>query len=210
MNLAQAPQAAAKPIYLETPHLYMRTLTAGDASERFGAWFEQDEVSRGLNLAARKKTKAEIAAYIAGFDQVSKILLGIFDKTNDLLVSIITVHVDWMIGRFLANTVVGEAEYRHRGVMLEVSRPFRDYFFETLDLKVMTATALASNRQIIGYLEKTGWTRNQTLKNQVRSQADGAPADLCLYSLTREAWNVWKAANPGEYQAMLTAAALRT
>ena len=202
MSLASATQSASRRIHFETPHLYVRTLSADDASERWASWFDQDEVRRGLNLGPERKSKTDIAAYIRKFDQASRLLLGIFDRANDLLIGLFTVQVDWRSGRYLANTVVGEADYRHRGVMLELTPPFRDYFFETLGLKVMTATALATNKPIIGYLERTGWTLNHTLKNHARAHADGQMVDLCLYSLTREAWNAWKAANPALLQAM--------
>lgn len=209
MSLAHAPRASAKPVFIDTPNLYMRTLTVDDASDRFAAWFGQDDVRQGLNLAPQQKSMADIVAYIRKFDQQSHILLGIFDKTNDLLIGLLTVQIDWGIGRYLANTIVGEADYRHRGVMLEVSPPFRAYFFETLGLKVMTATVLSTNKAIIGYFEKTGWTLNQTLKNHVKAHADGTMIDLCLYSITREAWNAWMAANPEALKAISNAAAPR-
>lgn len=196
MSLASATQATPRRIYFDTPHLYVRTLTSDDACERWAAWFDQVDVKRGLNLGPGRKTKADLDAYIRKFDQASSLLLGIFDRANDLLVGLFTVQVDWQSGRYLANTVVGEADYRHRGVMLELTPPFRDYFFETLGLKIMTATALATNKPIIGYLEKTGWTLNHTLKSHTRAHASGAMVDLLLYSLTREAWNAWKVANP--------------
>ncbi|MCE9521865.1 MAG: GNAT family N-acetyltransferase [Alphaproteobacteria bacterium] len=179
-----------------TANFYMRTLTLSDASERFAAWFDQVDVREALNLPARAMSKAEIAAYISRFDQRTNFLVGIFDKTNDLLVAIITIQIDWKSSRFLANTVVGEADYRHRGVLLEIARPWRDYFFETLDLQFMAATALASNGPIIRYLAKTGWTLVRTLKNHTRRNSDGAMIDLCLYQLTRDDWRAWKAANP--------------
>ena len=202
MSRAQIAPEAPKQVYFDTPNLYVRTLTVEDATDRWAAWFEHEEVKEGLNLTAGPRTKAAIADYIRKFDQTSNLLLGIFDRTNDLLVGIFTVQIDWRIGRYLTNTVVGEADYRRRGVMLEVTPPYRDYFFETLGLKVMTATALATNKPIIAYLNKTGWTLNQTLKNHARSAKDGATVDLHLFSITREAWNAWKAANPEALEAM--------
>jgi RimJ/RimL family protein N-acetyltransferase len=202
MSLANPAQSVPRHIHFETPHLYVRTLTVDDATDRWASWFDQAEVRRALNLGPERKTKADLEAYVRKFDQASRILLGIFDRTNDLLVGLFTVQVDWQIGRYLANTVVGEADYRHRGVMLELTPPFRDYFFATLGLKVMTASALATNTPIIGYLEKTGWTLNHTLKNHARSHADGTMVDLCLYSLTHEAWEAWKTANPELLKAM--------
>jgi RimJ/RimL family protein N-acetyltransferase len=209
MQLARAPRPLVAPVHIDTPHLYFRTLTAADASERWASWFDQDEVRRGVNLAAQKMTKADIVAYIQKFDQQSRLLWGIFDRANDLMIGILTAEIDWSAGRILSNTIVGEADYRHRGVMLEISPPFRSYFFETLGLKVMTLSILATNKPAIGYVEKTGWTLHHTLKGHAKSNSGGPPIDLHLYALTRDSWEAWKAAHPAELQAMTVAAAPR-
>lgn len=209
MSLAHTAVSKGLPVHIDTPHLYMRTLTVDDATERWASWFDQAEVRTGINLSAQRKTKADIVAYIQKFDQQSQLLWGIFDRTNDLMIGILTANIDWGVGRILSNTIVGEAEYRHRGVMLEVSPPFRTYFFETLGLKVITATVLATNKAIIGYVEKTGWTLHQTLKGHANSHVDGSPIDLRLYALSRESWEAWKAAHPAELRAMTIAAAPR-
>ena len=208
MSLAHTV-ATGQPVHIDTPHLYMRTLTVDDASERWASWFEQDEVRTGINLPAATMTKADVAAYIRKFDLQTNFLLGIFDRTNDLLIGFCTAQIDRSIGRFLSNMIVGESAYRHRGVILEISPPFRKYFFETMGLKVLTASALATNKAMIGYFEKTGWTLSQTLKNHVKSHADGTMIDLCLYSLTREKWNAWVATNPEGLKKMSIAAAPR-
>jgi RimJ/RimL family protein N-acetyltransferase len=201
MSAAAAVPSAPRFI-LESPNLGVRALTADDVSERFVAWFTQDEVRSALNLSAQGRTKPEMVAYVRSFDQDARLLLGIFDKANGLLVGFFTVQIERRIGRYLVNTVVGEAAYRTKGLMLEITLPFREHFFETLGLKVMTATALATNAAIIGYLEKTGWTRNQTLKGHSKSHSDGAMIDLHLYSITREAWQAWKVAHPDIVEAM--------
>ena len=56
-------------IILETPNFYMRRINVSDASERVGAWFEQPEVCEGLNLAPGRKSKSELEAWFASFDQ---------------------------------------------------------------------------------------------------------------------------------------------
>ena len=129
-------------------------------------------------------------------------LLGIFDKRNYLLIGFLDIDIDWKIGRYFVNMVVGEEGYRNCGVAIGISPAFRTYFFDKMGLKVMTATALATNGAIAAYLNETGWTLNQVLKGRVRSHADGSTVDLHLYSLTREAWETWKAANPEKLQRM--------
>ena len=209
MSVASAPATNEKPVLIETPHLYLRTLTVDDATKRWAEWFDHPDVQHGINWAPQKKTRGDIVAYIRTFDLRSNLLLGIFDRTNDLLIGFLTVQIDWKLGRFLVSTVVGEPDYRHRGVLLEITPPFRAYFFATLGLKIMTATVLATNKAIIGYLEKTGWTLDQTLRNQVKAHADGTMVDLCLYAITREAWNAWMAANPEELKSMSNASGAR-
>jgi hypothetical protein len=60
----------------------------------------------------------------------------------------------------------------------------------------MTASCLSTNKPIQNYLTKTGWTRNQVLKHRTRTNADGTPVELQLWSITRDAWADWKRSNP--------------
>jgi RimJ/RimL family protein N-acetyltransferase len=101
-----------------------------------------------------------------------------------------------MTGQFLVNMLIGEPEFRRKGVTWEITVPFRDYFFETLGLKVALASVLAHNIPITDYLIKTGWKRDQTLARAAKSNQDGGMLDLCLFSLSREAWRAWKKSQP--------------
>jgi RimJ/RimL family protein N-acetyltransferase len=184
-----------QPIILETPNFYMRKLTVRDASDRVGAWFEQPEVAEGLNSECRKMSKTELENWIASFDQQSNRVNGMFDRRNDMLVTLGNSQFNWEIGRVMMNIVVGEPLYRHAGVLLEATVPVRDYYFDEMRLKVITGTALATNRPILAFMESTGFTRMETLKNFKRSKNTGKPVDLHLYALTREAWADWKSRN---------------
>lgn len=189
-------------IILETPNFYMRRINVSDASERVGAWFEQPEVCEGLNLAPGRKSKSELEAWFASFDQHANRINGMFDKRNDLMITIGNSQFNWEISRVMMNIVVGEPAYRHCGAVLEGLVPVRDYVFETLKMKVMTATALATNKPIIAILENTGSVRNQTLKNYKISAKSGQPIDLHLYSQTAESWRDWKSKNAEMIQAI--------
>jgi RimJ/RimL family protein N-acetyltransferase len=155
-------------------------------------------------MDSRPRTKADMETYIAGFDQQSRILLGVFDKANNLLVCVGNAQIDWTTGNYLINTVIGEPDYRNTGVMTELTPPFRDYFFDELGLKTSTASALGTNTVIRKFLEATGWTLVQVLKNHTKSHADGSMIDLYLYKLTREAWADWRRAHPELPRAKLT------
>ena len=69
---------------------------------------------------------------------------------------------------------------------------------ESLNLaprKNTKANIISTNTAIRNYLHKTGWTLDKTLKGHVKSHVDGSMLDLCCYSITREAWHAWRAAN---------------
>lgn len=191
---AEPPRPIA-PIAIDTPHFQIRFLTVDDATDRWPAWFEAADVRESINLAVQPKSREDMVTYIRGFDQKTSMIVGAFEKATGLLVCIGTAHIDWRDGNYIINTIVGEAKFRNAGVMTELTPPFRDYFFEKLGLRLSTATALGTNTVIRRFLEATGWSEVQVVKNHVRRHSDGAMIDLHIFRLTREAWQAWKAKN---------------
>ena len=53
-----------------------------DATDRWAAWSESAYVRESLNMDSRPRTKAEMQAYIAGFDQQNRLILGVFTKSH--------------------------------------------------------------------------------------------------------------------------------
>jgi RimJ/RimL family protein N-acetyltransferase len=193
-----APHKTTTPrisVRIDAGKYLIRTIKPDDASDRWAGWMLDPEAIHMLNMAALNWTKSDVVNYINKFDQRSRLLLGIFEKPGWTHIGIITIHIDHTLGHFLINLLIGEPEYRNKGVAHDIKAPLRDYFFETLDLNLMKATALARNHIIIQYLLKTGWSLDQTLKQHVKSVADGTMLDLCLFSMTRDAWRAWKKTN---------------
>lgn len=201
MKASDSSRIAKRSISIDCGKYLLRTINADDASDRWGSWMTDPEVVYMLNAPARKLTKADLVDYINRFDQSSRVLLGIFEQRSGLLIGFLTIDIDRAKGQFLVNMLIGEPEYRNKGVTNHITVPFRNYFFETLGLKKMVATALARNHVIIHYLLKTGWKLEKTLKRRVKSHADGTMLDLCFFSQSREDWRAWKRANlPGQQQ----------
>jgi RimJ/RimL family protein N-acetyltransferase len=182
-------------IRLDCGDYLMRTVTVDDASDRWGRWLADPVAASMLNLAPKSLTKAEIRDYVTAFDQRTHILLGIFAGSSGQLVGITRVDIDPKLGRFLVSMLIGEPDYRHKGVSKAVTRAFRDYFFETLGLKTLLATVLAHNQPMINYFLKSGCHLDKTIERQIKSRADGSMLGMCYFSLTRDAWRKWKSAN---------------
>ena len=188
------PKFPKRKVWLDCGQYVLRTITAEDATDRWARWMEDREASEMLNAPPRTMTRSDLVAYIKGFDQRTRILIGIFEKPGGLLLGFLRNDVNSETGQFLVSMIIGEPEHRNSGVTNAVTVPFRDYFFETLGMKVMLATALSHNRPIIHYLYSTGWTLDRTVERSVKSTTDEQMFDLCFFSQTREAWREWKKA----------------
>jgi RimJ/RimL family protein N-acetyltransferase len=191
------PKFPKRKVQLDCGDYILRTITVEDATDRWAQWMEDPEASEMLNAPRKAMTQSDLVAYIKGFDQRTKILIGIFEKASGLLLGFLRNDVDFATGQFLVAMIIGEPEYRHSGVTNAVTIPFRDYFFETLGMKVMLATALAHNRPIIHYLYSTGWTLDRTIERHIKSNLDDRMFDLCFFSQTADAWRAWKSARLG-------------
>ncbi len=195
MKASHSSKIAKKKISVDCGKYLLRTINIGDASDRWANWMADPEAVYMLNAPVRNMTKTDLIDYINRFDQSSRLLLGVFEKQAGIHIGILTIEIDHRDGRFLVNFLIGEPEYRNKGVANDITVPFRDYFFETLGLKKIMATALARNHVIIHYLVKTGWKLEKTLERHVKSHSDGTMLDLCFFSQSRDDWRTWKRAN---------------
>jgi RimJ/RimL family protein N-acetyltransferase len=184
-----------KKVRIHSEKYLIRTIEPDDASDRWANWMSDPEATHMLNMAARSWKKADVVDYIKTFDQRSHLLLGIFEKQSGTHIGIFTVDINYGLGHFLVNLLIGEPAYRNKHVTTSIAVPFREYFFETLGLNAAMASVLSRNAAMIHYLLKNGWQLDQTLKQGAKSNADGAMLDVSLFSLSREAWREWKKKN---------------
>jgi RimJ/RimL family protein N-acetyltransferase len=182
MNPKLQESSAHPAVRIDAGDYLIRTLTAADASERWAAWMADAEIANLLNAPPRHMS------YIKTFDQRVNLLLGIFEKRTESHIGFFTVNADYDRSQGIVNLLIGEAGHRNRGVLSMVRRYFAEYFFETLGLKTMMATALAHNQVIINTLIKGGWKVDKVLKQHLTSHADASQLDLCLMSLSRDVW----------------------
>jgi RimJ/RimL family protein N-acetyltransferase len=183
-----------KKIKIDCSKYFIRALTTEDASDRLACWFSDPNVLYALNAPARIWSKGDVANYINDFNHASKLLLGIFEKTGDIPIGIFTILINPATGQGLINILIGDAEYRNkgmrsRGVLVDISVPFLDFLFHSRGLTEVLASALARNKIIINLLLHLGWKLDGTLKSNQKSNSDGSMLDLCLFSLTRSSWD---------------------
>jgi RimJ/RimL family protein N-acetyltransferase len=186
-------QKNSKNIRIDCSKYFIRALTTEDASDRLASWFSDPNVLYALNAPARIWSKDDVLNYINEFNHASKLLLGIFEKTSNSHVGILTILINQSTGQGLINILIGDADYRNRGmrskgVLADITVPFLDFLFQSLGLTEVLGSALARNKIIINMLLHIGWKLDQTLKDNQKSNSDGSMLDICLFSLTRSSW----------------------
>ena len=125
---------------------FLRTLTRDDASDRWAAWMSDPKNLRLLNAAPKTMTRDDITAYIEKFDQISHLLIGIFEKQTGLHFGFFRLDIDHRLNRGLMFFMIGEQKYRHWSVTHELRVPLQDYLFDELNLNTVLGSALTSNQ----------------------------------------------------------------
>ena len=193
--MTEAEKFPKQTIRLDCGDYVMRTVTVDDASDRWGRWLTDPVATRMLNVQPKVHTKAELVSYVASFDQRTRILLGTFKKDSGLHLGITKVDIDEKLGHARVSGLIGEPDYRRRGVSKTATHPFRDCLFETLGLKILLARPLSHNLPSINYLTTSGFHFDKRAPRAVKSSFDDTMLDLLYFSLSREAWRAWKMRN---------------
>jgi RimJ/RimL family protein N-acetyltransferase len=189
---SKPPEIPKKNVHTESSRYLIRTVTRADATDRWARWMSDPKNLRLLNAAPKSMTREDLVTYIEQFDQRKHLLIGLFDKQSSLLFGFYRVDIDPALNRCLGFMMIGEQKYRHWRVAAELWGPSLDCLFETLGLNQMLSTVLASNRPMVRFLLRSGYTLDKTIPRHVKSNTDGAMLDLCYMSITRDAWRVWK------------------
>ena len=195
VHVGRDPVTPQNVVTIDCGNFLVRSTTIDDASDRWASWMLDPKNLRLVNSPPKAMTRADVAAYIRKFDQQSQLLLSIFEKQSGLQIGFFRVDVDRALSRCLVFLMIGEHEFRNLGAVAELGIPFHDYFFETLGIKTMMATVLATNRPMIRYLLKSGWHLDRTAERHIKSQTSDAMVALCYLSITRETWRARKSGN---------------
>lgn len=112
----------SQAVVVETPNFRLRELTVEDATPRYAAWLRDAQIQRWISGAAATQELSALRAYIAsrvGRDDV--LFLGIFAKDSGLHVGNIKYEpIDSVAGKATLGVMVGDPDYRGRGVFREV------------------------------------------------------------------------------------------
>lgn len=185
MTSQQTPpsaSAAAAPIHIETNGFLLRSLTPTDVNDRFLRWLNDADMLRGLNLPALNFTQEQLAAFIASFNNYHNYFVGIFDKTNSVLLGFYTLDVNRTHKVGIITTGIGEPEYLGKNVLWLTIDALLDHFYTYRDVEKISARILAKNkRMLFNFVNNTRFVFEAKLKRECLSP-DGERVDLLVFA----------------------------
>ena len=142
------PKPPSPPIVIETENYRMRSLRATDAGPSLREWLKDSDMIEGLNIAAIDWTADRLQNFILSFDNKRKYMVGIFDKSNDLLIGFYTIDVNALHNTAQMTAGIGNKEYWGRNIFAETAKPLIGHLFAQRNVDKVTARVISSNRRM--------------------------------------------------------------
>ena len=102
-------------------------------------------------------------------------------------IGVIGLHrINWQSRHATTGTVIGEKDYRDKGLGTEAKMLLLKFAFDTLNLHKVCSSAYATNGRSVHYSEKCGYKIEARLREQ--QFLDGKFVDMVLLAVFREDW----------------------
>lgn len=137
------------PIHIESNGYIVRSLTPDDATTRFALWFQSPQMTRGLNIPNIQFDQEQLARFIADFNDLTKYLVGIFDRKNNLLIGFYSMDVNLVHRTGNITAAITEPEYEGKKIFWQTIDAFLDHIFLYKTIEKVTARVLASNKRML-------------------------------------------------------------
>jgi RimJ/RimL family protein N-acetyltransferase len=157
-------------------------------------WLHDPEVVRYLEVRHNPPaTIGDLQEWVAGFDQRSRIILGVFDATENRHIGNVTLApIDVRNLRAHLGYMVGDRAYWGRKVLVRVLPAVFNFAFGTLGLNKITAGADTRNLSSIINFKKLGFVKEGAFRQHIYE--NGTYFDEVRYALFKETWAVHRAA----------------
>lgn len=185
------------PVFISGKTIDLRVITEVCIPE-FLVWFNNSEVTNNLTAYLPMYEKDE-REWIEALHKKKDgcIVLAIATKERQHIGNIGLHGINWKDRVATTGTVIGEKEFRRKGVGTEAKMLLLNYAFNTLNLRKICSRALVFNVASRRYSEKCGYRQEGVLK--AHSFKNGEYVDEVLLAVFREDWlPLWEKFQRGE------------
>lgn len=186
--MSQMARPRGKPVDIRTERFRLRSLTPIDASERWLKWSVDPDVMGPLNVPIQPMSRRELEAYIAGFDNLNRYVIGIFTGAENRFIGfyMITVERQHLTANF--NVLIGDKDYWGQKVVNETRAALLDFLFTERGVEKAYGRPLARNFPAVFNYKAQGWRLEGVFHGQVKSVADGSRLDQYHFGMLASDW----------------------
>lgn len=169
--------------FIEGERLLLREVRPDDVGERYYYWMNNSEITRYLETRFFPNTVEGLREYVTSkLEDRYCIFLAIILKENNCHIGNIKLGpIDWIHRTAEIGLMIGERECWGRGFATEAIKMVRDYGFNVLNLRKLTAGCYDANQGSLKAFQKVGFEIEGVRKQQVF--CEGHYMDLLLLGL---------------------------
>jgi len=180
-----------KMLRIDTERFTLRSIVPGDASERWSLWLQDPDVMGPVNTELRKLSVEDLKQYILRFNQETRLLIGVFDRTDRLFVGFYQIDLSPFHRTAKFNVIIGDKSYWGRKVVLETRAALLDHLFKSGTEKAI-GSPLARNFPAVFNYKAQGWRLEGIMKSQVRANYGIGRLDQYEFGLLKDEWAAFK------------------
>lgn len=185
------------PVFISGKTVDLRVITEACIPE-FLVWYNNSEVTNNITIYLPTTEKDE-KDWIASLQtkKNTDIVLAITTKEGQHIGNIGIHGINWKDRVGTTGTVIGEKEFRGKGIGTEVKMYILNYAFNILNLRKVCSRAFAFNAASRRFSEKCGYKYEGLLKEHAFK--NGEYVDEVLLAVFREDWlPLWEKFQRGE------------
>jgi len=175
-----------RPTMLLGKLVYLRTLEDSDISDEYIGWLNDPEVTRYMESGRSVATTGTIRTYLKRFqDSKTDFIFAIIDRQTDLHIGNVTLnHINSDHRTVDTAIMIGRKEFWNRGYAFEAWSLVIDHALKQLELRKITAGAIANNIGSNKVLRRLGFKQEGRRRKEVL--VEGQFLDVVEYGLFRE------------------------
>ena len=181
-------RSRGKPVKVETERFVVRSMNARDAGGIFRAWTSNPELMAALNMPARHLSATDLARFVAGFDDRTRYLIGVFEKRSQGLIGVFLLDVNMAHALGKTAGFVGDRNWRGKQVLEEVGAALFDEFFVERGLEKATAQVWERNYAALVPLRRLGFQIEGFLRQEIRSFDKSGRRNQFILGLLASDW----------------------
>lgn len=172
--------------FLIGKRVYLRSLTIEDIDNKYYRWFNDQETTVHMVHGRLPETREASIEFYNNLRKRNDIIhFAIIDKTSDKHIGCCSLsQIDWISRSAELARIIGEKEFRGKGIGTEVGEILLNYGFINLNLNRIWLGNIITNKSAINSVDKLGFHADGILRSAVYK--NGFYCDVKISSVLRE------------------------